>query len=336
MQPNPTAAWYLRAADELAGTSAVQVRWARAIADDPACIALIEQLPREHRQPSLVFSVAHYLGADASTDLAAWLPERWRAVAALAATRTTQTNEPNRCAPLVAALALLPDEPIALIEVGASAGLCLIPDAYSYDFGGALLGTGSPLLGCTVTGGSPPPRIPRITWRCGIDLHPLDAGDTDDRRWLRALLPPDRPERVARLDAALETIDPPTIVAGDALAALPGVLAAVPAGLRIVVAALGTLVYLPPADRHALLELARAYGAHTVTLEPESALPELAAARAGLVAPEPTPFLLALDGRPLACVTPHGDRLSWLSRPDAGDATPSGAPSRQPDSRSTG
>ncbi|NQX25948.1 DUF2332 domain-containing protein [Microbacteriaceae bacterium VKM Ac-2854] len=316
MNPNPTAEWYRRAAGELAGTSAVQVGWAHAIAADPEVIALIEQLPREHRQPSLLFSVARYLGADANTDMRDWLRAHWVDAARLAASRKTQTNEANRCAPLVAALAQLPDEPIALIEVGASAGLCLVPERYSYDFGDTTLGDGAPRLSCVVTGGATPTRRPRIAWRRGIDLHPLDARDADDRRWLHALLPPDRPERAERLAEALDRIDadPPVIVAGDALAALPAVLASVPPGLRIVVASLGTLIYLSPADRQAIVGLTRSV--HLVTLEPESALPELAAARAALVAAEPTPFILALDGRPLACVSPHGDRLSWLHPAD--------------------
>jgi hypothetical protein len=41
--------------------------------------------------------------------------------------RSTQTNEPARCATLLPVLAQLP-QPLALNEVGASAGLCLLPD----------------------------------------------------------------------------------------------------------------------------------------------------------------------------------------------------------------
>ena len=50
-------------------------------------------------------------------------------------TRRTQTNEPARCATLLPALAQLP-EPLALIEVGASAGLTLLFDRYSYEYAG--------------------------------------------------------------------------------------------------------------------------------------------------------------------------------------------------------
>ena len=59
-------------------------------------------------------------------------------------------------------------------------------------------------------------------------------------------------------------------------------------------------------------------------MEPVTALPEVAARLAALTAPEPTPFVLALDGEPLAYVSAHGDRLSWLTpvgQPDAGPAS---------------
>ena len=49
--------------------------------------------------------------------------------------RRTQTNEPARCALMLPLLAALP-QPLALLEVGASAGLCLLPDRYGYDYDG--------------------------------------------------------------------------------------------------------------------------------------------------------------------------------------------------------
>ncbi len=89
------------------------------------------------------------------------------------------------------------------------------------------------------------------------------------------------------------------------------------------IVALGTLVYLPPSDRAEIVNLAGALGARLITMEPVTALPDVAARLAALTAPEPTPFVLALDGEPLAYVSAHGDRLSWLTsvgQPDAGAA----------------
>lgn len=325
-----TSDWYRRAAIELAATSELQVEWASGVAADGEVVALIDRLPREHRQPSLILSVARWLGAPAEgwPEFRAFLVEEWPRIEAAARERRTQTNEVGRCAPLLAALDRI-DGPLALLELGASAGLCLGVDAYSYRFDDdPVLGDGTPLLECRTSGvGSAPTRLPEIVWRRGVDLDPLsiDPGSdrsADDRAWLEALLPPDRPERLERLRAACSTLahDPPGVVAGDALDALPSLAAAAPSGAALVVIALGTLVYLPPADRAAVASVAVGLGARLVTLEPVSALPDVAARLPALTAPDPTPFVLALDGEPLAYASAHGGALSWLTpvgQPDA-------------------
>lgn len=318
--PHGTAAWFRRAATELAATSDLQVAWSRGVAADPEVLALVEQLPREHRQPSLLFSVARLLGAPPAPydEWRTWLVAEWPRVAALARERRTQTNEVQRCAPLLAALDRI-EGPLALVELGASAGLCLGVDRYAYRFDdGPVLGEpgAAPLLTCTTTGtGAAPARLPDVAWRVGVDLHPLDSRDPDDLAWLEALLPPDRPERRERLHAATARLagDPPRLVAGDALTELPALAAAAPAGAALVVVSLGTAVYLPPEDRARLPGLVRELGARLVTLESVAALPEVQAGLAGRTAPEPTPFLLAVDGIPIAYSSAHGDRLSWLS-----------------------
>jgi hypothetical protein len=50
-----------------------------------------------------------------------------------------------------------------------------------------------------------------------------------------------------------------------------------------------------------------------LTFEGAGVLPGVAERLRGLSAPHPTPFVLALDGEPLAHAGPHGDRLSWLT-----------------------
>jgi hypothetical protein len=326
--PHSTSAWYRRAAVELAATSELQVDWALGVAGDDGVVALIDRLPREHRQPSLLFSVARWLGAPAAEWPAfrSWLIEEWPRVEAAARERRTQTNEVGRCAALLVALDRI-GGPVALLELGASAGLCLGVDAYSYRFDDSpVVGDGQPLLGCRTTGrGSAPTSLPEIVWRRGIDLAPLDLREPGDLEWLEALLPPDRPERVARLRSACETLaaDPPEVIAGDALGALPAQAAAAPSGATLVIVALGTLVYLPPADRAEIVRIAAALGARLVSMEPVTALPEIASRISAMTAPDPTPFVLALDGEPLAYVSAHGDRLSWLTpvgQPDAGRA----------------
>ena len=336
-----TADWFERAAVELAATSERQVEWAHGVAADRELLALIDELPREHRQPSLLFAVAAWCGAPPLDypDWREWVVAHWREVSDAARARRTQTNEVGRCIPLLVALDRIPG-PIALLELGASAGLCLALDRYRYRFdegpvlgpvfgpvfgrgGGASRDEGGPMLTTETSGvGSAPTRMPELVWRRGIDLHPLSPADPEDRRWLEALLPPDRPARLARLHAALAAVadDPPLVLRGDALGSLAAVAALaadeVP-DATLVVASLGTLVYLPPSDRAALAGAVRRVGGRLVTFEAAGALPGVLERMRGLSAPHPTPFVLALDGWPLAHARAHGDGFSWLSQASA-------------------
>jgi len=322
-----TADWYARAAVELAATSELQVAWATTVAADAELLALIDRLPREHRQPSLLFAVAGWCGAPAVADprWRQWVVAHWPEIEDAARTRRTQTNEVGRCIPLLIGLdriAASHPRPIALIELGAAAGLCLALDRYGYRFddGPTLGGGAEPLLATTTAGsGTAPARMPDIVWRRGVDLAPIDVTDPDDERWLEALLPPDRPERRARLLAAISAVrdDPPLVIDGDALTALPGLVAAARSeapDATVVVAALGTLVYVPAGRRHGIVDAASGLGAHLLTFEGTGVLPGVAAALHGLSSRHPTPFVLAVDGEPIAHAGPHGDGVSWLSR----------------------
>jgi len=307
---------FARAAVELA-SSPRQAEWAAGIAADAEALELVESLPAEAHQPSLLFALARRLGAPAAgyPVWRGWLLAHRAALAAEAPGRRVQTNEVGRCIPLLLGLDRIAG-PIALLELGAAAGLCLGVDRYSYRFdGGPRLGAGEPELAAASTGpGGPPERLPEIVWRRGVDLAPLDLRDPADRGWLEDLLPPDRPDRLARLRAACATLaaDPPELVAGDALDALPGLLAAMPAGASRVVASLGTLVYLPAARRRALREAVADSGARLLSFEPLGVVPEAAAALPALDPADPLRHLLALDEEPLALLSAHGERLRRL------------------------
>src|SRR5215218_3237058 len=139
------------------------------------------------------------------------------------ATRGTQTNETARCAALLPAFAAAAGErPLALIEIGASAGLNLRWDRYAYDYGvRRAAAQGSPLtIPCELVGPHVPPLdTPAVLSRVGIDRSPLDPADPDDARWLHACLWPDQPARHERLEAALAIAraHPVAIRRGDAL-----------------------------------------------------------------------------------------------------------------------
>ena len=310
-----TAAWYLRFADgEAHGRSAIYEEWARGVASDPVVLALLNRLPEQKRQPALVFGTARLLGADAGgwPAFRGWLLEHWDAVAAEARRRSTQANEPGRCAALLPAMALVP-QPIALIEVGAAAGLTLIPDRYSYRYGEARVGDGRLVLDCAIAGPVPvPTAVPDIRWRCGIDLDPLDVTNDEDVHWLETLVWPEAADRRQRIRAAADIArrDPPAIARGDAVDALHEAVALVPDGLTPLVVTSGTLVYVPGLRRREFRRLVRELGCHWLALEGLRVFPDLTPEN--IPATPGTPFLVTLDERPLAVADAHGQWLTWL------------------------
>ncbi len=125
--------------------------------------------------------------------------------------RTTQTNEVGRCAALLPAFAAIaarePARPLALVEVGASAGLNLRFDRYRIDY--SPTGTAGPLdsevhLACKVhSEGFALPTAPAVAARLGLDVAPLDARDDRDGRWLLACIWADEVARFERIRHAL-------------------------------------------------------------------------------------------------------------------------------------
>ena len=317
-----TSAWYRGFGElEARGQSAIYECWALGVADDPALIALIEELPLQKRQPNLVFACARLLGAPEGDYPAfrRWLVPHWSRVVTEALARSTQTNEARRCASLVLALSLIPG-PLALLEVGASAGLCLFPDRYSYSYDGAApvdpaAGPSSVLLDCATTGGAPrPAAVPLVAWRAGLDLHPLDVRDADDMRWLETLVWPEHHERRARLRAAIRIAaqNPPLLERGDA-SELAALAAQAPNDATLVVITSAVLVYLPFAERMRFVESVRALDARWISLEGVRGLPTVRAALPDDGGSDGR-FVLALDEVPLAFTGPHGQSLDWITR----------------------
>jgi hypothetical protein len=75
-------------------------------------------------------------------------------------------------------------QPLALLEVGAAAGLCLLPDRYAYDYGEGRIAPSEPitreppLFRCRAGRGVPiPQRNVEVAWRAGLDLQPIDLND---------------------------------------------------------------------------------------------------------------------------------------------------------------
>ena len=302
----------------------------------PEVIALLERLPPLKRQPNLVFAAARWHGARTPSDypvLREVLLGEWPQVKATILARSTQTNEVGRCATLLPVLAAL-EGPLALVEVGASAGLCLHPDRWSYrylDAEGAEVARVDPpggpaevVLDCTVSGPAPlPAAVPDVVHRGGVDLNPLDLSHGDTAAWLETLVWPEHEDRRARLAAACGAVadEPVDLVRGDLLTALDEAVGrardAAPEA-TVVVLHSAVIAYLDAEGRGRwpgvvtdALGRVRADGgrAHWVSNEGPGVLPEVAAtARCG---PVPSDFCLALDGQSLGWSHGHGRHLTW-------------------------
>ena len=126
------------AADEARGSSEAYEKLALAASQSDDLLEFIATLPVERRQPNLFLAaVRHVCGIARNVDdLRQFVHTSQGQIREVMLSRTTQTNEPARCAVLLPLLAQLA-QPLALIEVGASAGLCLLMDHYGYDYGKA-------------------------------------------------------------------------------------------------------------------------------------------------------------------------------------------------------
>jgi hypothetical protein len=311
---------YLRfSKDEVRDKSPLYCDFLRGAAADPEVIGFLLTLPPEKRQPNLFLAAARRVfGTPAGWDqLRSHVLQDQEALRAVMLTRSTQTNEPGRCAALLPVLAGLP-EPLALLEVGASAGLCLLPDFYAYDYGGAVLAPEAqrltpPVFTCAVNVGTPvPARLPRVAWRAGLDLNPVDLADSAEVAWLEALVWPEQTDRLARLRAAMMIAveQRPQLVKGDLRTDLAALAREAPKDATLVIFHTAVLAYISPAGERE--EFARSVGSlcdYWIANEAPQVFPDITR-RAGREGPRGS-FLLSVNGAPVAWADPHGAWLDW-------------------------
>jgi hypothetical protein len=141
-----------------------------------------------------------------------------------------QTNEVQRSwALLPAFLSLADGRPFDLLELGPSAGLNLLWDRYRYRYASGTWGSGSlELAGEDRV--SPPAalftRSVEVVRRRGVDLSPVDVTTEHGALVLQSFVWADQTARLERLRRAIETVrqDPPELVGGDYVEALPALL----------------------------------------------------------------------------------------------------------------
>jgi hypothetical protein len=339
----------------------------RGVADDPEVLSILDGAPLPQRRPLLLLAAVHFLllggaehplaayydtvaavrgfpfrspGGDPAAAFADFCRSYREALVELAATRSTQTNEVGRCNALMPGLCHVAaqhgwDEPLALLDLGTSAGLNLLFDDYAYRYrardGDDVVQAGAEgsavRLECTVRSelrALPELRLPGVSARVGLDLAPVDTSSSDEARWLLACQWPDNPARFARLRAALANLrasaDPPRLERGDMVADLVRVAETAGEGEPLVVFHSWVAAYL---DEDRQRALAAAVGALASTRAVHHLYLEAAFETPGLPTPPPLPregpdLATALvhvapgsDPVRLADAHPHGYWIRW-------------------------
>jgi hypothetical protein len=307
---------------EARGRSPLYEEFAFAVAGSRRVLQFLFSLPAEKQQPNLLLAAVRYLHGTPTSgaDFCAVVDGDAEAIAAVMIARRTQTNEPARCATLVPVLAGLPP-PLALIEVGAAAGLCLLPDYYEYDYGDRVVparmvtGNPPPRFVCRADAMTPvPEENVQVAWRAGIDIEPIDLEDCDSVAWLEALVWPGEGKRLERLRAAIAVAraHPPTVYRGDLAADLPALIDRAPLGATLVVFHTALLPYVSRERRAAFAELVRDRAVVWIANEAPSLQPEALGRLTAPVSPPSGEFLLSVDEQPVAWTDPHGATIEWL------------------------
>ena len=277
------------ASDEGAGSRTYEVL-SETVANDPALLDLARRCRVGQPIPNLLFAAVKRLVASfPGSGLAAHYgriaagqhptPELERAFAEFSLahrdqiieyleTRMVQTNEVGRCAYLMpgflAIAAENPGRPLALVDVGASAGLNLNWDRYRYrystgdEYGRADSGV---VIDCHARNGLPslPEPFPRVSFRVGIDLEPVNLSDDEEYRWMQALVWPEHRDRGDLLSAARDIWlqSQPETLRGDAIELLPEILDSIPGDSALCVFHCHTLNQFPTKAREQFASILR-------------------------------------------------------------------------------
>lgn len=279
--------------------------------DDEVAGLLLAARPGQARPVLLLAALHDHVLAHPDEPAARWYPsvnparpdgDPWPDVRSMAlnnadeirqviATHATQTNEVNRAAYLAPLLAIgqadEQDRPVALLELGASAGLLLNFDSYDVHLGPLRLGDPASDVHCrgdlrNLYDSTLPP-LPQVIARHGLDLHPISVDNPTAVRWLEACLWPDVPGRLERFRAAVRHTrqHPVELHRGSMVEDLPALLdeldAILPAETPLVVFSSWALTYVAPEQRAAIasaLETAATRRPVTwLTAEPPGAVP---------------------------------------------------------------
>jgi hypothetical protein len=233
------------------GRSPLYARVCRRLAGDPRVAGVAPDL--EWDLPLRLLGGLHYLvlGGEAAWDeLDVALERHAQFLRRWCAEQEVQTNEVQRAWALLPAFLSLEDgRPFDLLELGPSAGLNLLWDRYAYRYATGTWGSGE--LELSGDDRVPPPaellsRRVEVVRRRGVDLSPIDVTTEEGARLLQAFVWPDQGARLDRLQRAIEVArrDPPELIRGDYVGALPSLLRDRVPGAQLVVFQTASTMYL--------------------------------------------------------------------------------------------
>jgi len=236
-----------------------------------------------------------------------------------------QTNEIARSAMLLPGFLFIARKyrlPLAIREIGSSAGLNLNFDRFHYRYGSLEWGdAGSPVrLTPEVRGDTPPLEgLLSVASREGCDIAPVDLTDPARRLGLRSYIWADQTARLERLDAAIGVAKrfPVTVMASDAAGFVKKSLAERTPGQAFVLFHSIMWQYMPEATKSAIESSISEAGAEATTASPIAWLrmePLASKARHATLSLTSWP---GGEARQLADCDYHGRWLEWSDRAGA-------------------
>jgi hypothetical protein len=192
-------------------------------------------------------------------------------IISLLQTKLVQTNEVRRCGYLYPCFSYLyakSEKPLALIEIGTSAGLQLFWDKYRYSYNtGKVYGSleSNVLITSEYKGEKVPPispNSPPVSHRFGLDLHINDVTDPEDKQWLEALIWPEHHERRELFNKAASCVNKKdaVFIEGDGVSLLPEIIKQIPDSSMICVFHTHVANQIPVALKNRLQETIRNIG----------------------------------------------------------------------------
>lgn len=179
--------------------------------------------------------------------------------------KLVQTNEVRRCAYLYPSFCYIYEKtkrPLAVIEIGTSAGLQLLWDKYCYSYNtdrvygdvhseleiiSEIRGERSPFL---------LKQSPPVTSRIGIDLHVNDLKDPEDYLWLKSLIWPEHNERITNFEKAVHCLkaQPLELIEGNGVKLITEIASKIPQEIVVCVFHTHVANQFPQEDKCELIE----------------------------------------------------------------------------------